>query len=70
VPIKDRLRPMRGLHSIATGQWLLEGITMAQVIRRGDVTMAGCAPPATPHQRARHVAITFQYLAVELRLAG
>jgi predicted Zn finger-like uncharacterized protein len=70
VPITDRRRSMRGRQSIATGQRLLEGRTVAQAIRRGDVTMAGCAPPATPHQRARHVAIIVQHWAAELRLAG
>lgn len=30
---------MRGLQSIATGQQLVEGITVAQAIRRGDVAM-------------------------------
>jgi transposase-like protein len=41
VPVKDRVRPMRGLHSITTGQQLAEGMTVAQAIRRGDVTMGG-----------------------------
>jgi hypothetical protein len=30
VPVKDRLRPMRGLQSVATGQWLAEGLTRAR----------------------------------------
>ena len=37
LPIKERLRPMRGLHSIATGQRLLEGIEITQAIRRGEL---------------------------------
>jgi transposase-like protein len=37
VPIKDRLRPMRGLHSVPTGQRLLEGIEAIHAIRRGDL---------------------------------
>jgi transposase-like protein len=36
VPIKDRLRPMRGLQSIASGRRLLEGIEASQAIRRGE----------------------------------
>ena len=32
VPIKDRVRPMRGLQTIGTGQCLLEGIEVAQGI--------------------------------------
>ncbi len=35
VPVKDRVRPMRGLQAIATGQQLAEGLTVAQAIRRG-----------------------------------
>ena len=72
VPVKDRVRPMRGLHSIATGQQLVEGLTVAQAIRRGDVTMGGGGWPlgTSLHQRARQVVATFQWLAGELRLAS
>jgi hypothetical protein len=45
VPVKDRLRPMRGLQSIVTGQRLVEGMTLAWAIRRGDVAMGGDGPP-------------------------
>lgn len=34
-PVKDQVRPMRGLRSIVTGQQVVEGITVAQAIRRG-----------------------------------
>jgi transposase-like protein len=67
VPVKDRLRPMRGLHSIATGQQLLEGIELVQAIRRGHVRAnrlhgsAGRSLP--PHERAREAADTFLRLA-------
>jgi transposase-like protein len=37
LPIKERLRPMRELHSIVTGQRLLEGIEITQAIRRGEL---------------------------------
>jgi transposase-like protein len=71
VPVKDRLRPMRGLHSIATGQRLAEGLTLARAIRRGDVVMSEEAmPPASLHERARRVVATFPQLAGELRLAS
>jgi transposase-like protein len=68
VPVKDRLRPMRGLHSIVTGQRLVEGMTLARAIRRGDAAMGGSGPPPTAslHQRARQVVATFQELAGEL----
>ena len=63
---------MRGLQSIATGQQLAEGMTMAQAVRRGDVAVGGGGRPAggSPHQRARTVVATFQWLAGELRLAS
>ncbi len=72
VPVKDRVRPMRGLQSIATGQQLAEGLTVAQAIRRGDVAVGGGGRPPglSLHQRARAVVATFQWLAGELRLAS
>jgi transposase-like protein len=72
VPIKDRVRPMRGLHSVATGQRLLEGIEVAQAIRRGHIGAASGSPP-TRHvasHRARHDAAVFSGLADTLRLAA
>jgi transposase-like protein len=50
VPVKDRVRPMRGLQSIATGQQVVEGMTVAQAIRRGDVAVGG---ETSPQQSAR-----------------
>ena len=74
VPIKDRLRPMRGLHSIATGQQLLEGIELVQAIRRGHVlasTVQGSAGrDLPPHERAREAADTFVRLARALACAA
>jgi transposase, IS6 family len=70
LPIKDRLRPMRGLHSIASGQRRLEGIELAQAIRRGHVlaragqSSAGRELP--PRERAREDADTFLRLAKTL----
>jgi hypothetical protein len=63
---------MRGLQSIATGQQLVEGMMVAQAIRRGDVAVGGEGrPPGTSlHQQARHAVATFQWLAGELRLAS
>jgi hypothetical protein len=63
---------MRGLQSIATGQQLMEGVTVAQAIRRGDVAMGGGGRPSgvSPHQWAREVVATFQGLAGDLRLAS
>jgi IS6 family transposase len=37
VPVKDRLRAMRGLQSIATGQRLLEGIELAHAVHRAHL---------------------------------
>jgi hypothetical protein len=44
VPIKDRLRPRRGLQSSTAGQRLLEGVEAVQAVRRGD----GCTGRGTP----------------------
>jgi transposase-like protein len=67
VPVKDRLRPMRGLQSFATGQRLLEGIELAHAGRRGDIRV-GTTPGADQrcrrlHERAREVAAAFTWLA-------
>jgi hypothetical protein len=72
VPIKDRLRPMRGLRSIATGQRLLEGIEAIQAIRRGDLLATpGISPMATSGAaRARAEVAALHQLADELRLAA
>ena len=63
---------MRGLQSIATGQQLVEGMTVAQAIRRGDVAVGGGGRPSggSLHQQVREVVATFQWLAGELRLAS
>jgi transposase, IS6 family len=47
VPIKDRLRPTRGLQSTATGQRLLEGIESAHALWRGDIRLT-TRPDPTP----------------------
>ena len=72
MPVKDRVRPMRGLQSIATGQQVAEGLTVAQAIRRGDVAVGGGGrrPGTSLHERARQVVATFEWLAGELRLAS
>ena len=74
MPIKDRLRPMRGLHSIASGQRLLEGIELAQAIRRGYVFASKAQGSAgrylPPHECAREAADTFIRLAKTLACAA
>jgi IS6 family transposase len=68
--VKDRVRPMRGLQSVATGQRVLEGIELARAVRRGDIRIG--RPPrrrASEHQRARLVAEAFVHLARALRTA-
>ena len=72
VPTKDRLRPMRGLQSIRTGQRIVEGVELARAVRQGHV-----ATPAAPqdgdaghHARARAAATTFLWLADGLRVAA
>jgi transposase-like protein len=67
VPVKDRLRPMRGLGGMATGQRLLEGVEVAQDIRRLHIT----SPVAGhPHICARAAVRTFETIAASLRLVG
>ncbi|MGH7750370.1 MAG: hypothetical protein ACREQ5_37195, partial [Candidatus Dormibacteria bacterium] len=69
-PIKDRVRPMRGLQSVATGQRVLEGIEVARAVRRGDVRIGRPRRRrATVHERARVVAESFIALACALRAA-
>ncbi len=72
VPVKDRVRPMRGLQTIATGQQLVEGLTVVQAIRQGNVAVRGGGRPSggCPHQRALAAVTTCQWLAGELRLAS
>lgn len=70
VPTKDRLRPMRGLQSIRTGQRAIEGVVLARAVQRGHIAMPGTPPVANPHARARTVATTFDRLADGLRVAA
>jgi transposase-like protein len=72
VPIKDRLRPMRGLQSVPTGQRLLETIETVQAIRRGDLWAQAGTPPVDRRgaARARAEVATLHQLAGELRLAA
>ncbi len=71
VPTKDRLRPMRGLQSIRTGQRVVEGVELARAVRRGHVASpdAGAAGRSGPHMRARAAATTFMWLANGLCIA-
>jgi transposase-like protein len=74
VPIKDRLRSMRGLQSIATGHRLVEALELAHAIGRGLIRpdLAGGTSPASlcPHERARAAAATFFWLARRLAHAA
>lgn len=70
VPIKDRLRPMRSLSSVETGQRLLEGIELAQAVQRGDVRLPDRGEPSSVHERSRVTVATFSWLASELRTAA
>jgi transposase, IS6 family len=77
VPIKDRLRPMRGLQSVATGQRLVEGLELVRAVRCGHIGAApwphGAGAPQrrrSPHERAREVVATFARLATRLTQAA
>jgi transposase-like protein len=73
-PVKDRVRPMRGLQSVATGQRLLEGIELAQAIRHRSIRPSPvehrALPSPGPHARAREAACTFAWLARRLAQAA
>jgi len=69
VPTKDRLRPLRGLQSIRTGQRVIEGVELARSVHRSHIAMPGSPPVANPHAQARTVAATF-WLADGLRVAA
>jgi len=72
VPTKDRLRPMRGLQSVRTGQRVIEGVELAQAVRRDHVTAPDTVfgDSAGPHARARATVTTFTWLADGLRVAA
>jgi transposase-like protein len=70
IPVKDRLRPMRGLGSVETGQRLLEGVELAQAVRRGNVRAPHQCPPRSVHERSRLEVATFSWLASGLRAAA
>ncbi len=70
VPIKDRLRSMRGLGSLETGQRLLEGVELAHSVQRGDVRPPHQRTPSSVHERPRVEVRTFSWLASGLRTAA
>jgi len=72
VPTKDRLRPMRGLQSVRTGQRAIEGVELARAVQRGHVAAPGVPSggDAGHHARARAAATTFTWLADGLRAAA
>jgi transposase-like protein len=70
LPTKDRLRPMRGLRAIRTGQRTIEGVELARAVYRSHVALPGAPPAAGPHAQARAAAATFDWLADGLRVAA
>ena len=68
-PSKDRLRSMRGLHSSATGQRVLDAVEAMQARRRGD--WRHLVPPflvaVRANDRVRCEAMTLLLLAAALR---
>ena len=70
VAIKDRVRPMRSLDSIATGQRLLEGIELAQAVKRGDICLPNQSEASSIHEGVRLDVMTFSWLASGLRTAA
>lgn len=72
VPTKDRLRPMRDLQAIRTGQRALEGVELARAVQWGHVAApgTGAGSAAGHHARARAAATTFAWLAESLRVSA
>ena len=68
-PSKDRLRSMRGLHSIATGQRVLDAVEAMQASRRGDWRHLVTPFPVErrAYDRVRCEAMTLLLLAAALR---
>jgi transposase-like protein len=66
VPIKDRLRPMRGLQSVGTGQRIIETVEAMQALHRGIHPGEG-RTSLSAHERAREVADRVGQLAAALR---
>ncbi len=69
-PIKDRVKPMRCLGSVATGQRLLEGALLAQAVQRGDIRPPGLSDTGPVHECAKLGVATFSWLASGLRTAA
>ncbi len=71
-PTKDRLRPMRGLQAIRTGQRTIEGVELARAVQRGHILAPGAGPsgPTSPQARARASITTFAGLADGRRVAA
>ncbi len=70
VPVKDRVRAMRSLGSVLTGQQLLEGIELAQAVQRGDVSLPDRGEPSSVHECVRLDVMTFSWLASGLRTSA
>ena len=61
---------MRSLGSIETGQRLLEGVELAQAVRRGDIRPPDQGDSSSVHECARLEVAAFSWLAAELRTAA
>ncbi len=70
VPIKDRIRSMRSLGSIETGQRLLEGSGLTQAVWRGNIRPPDWCKPNSVHKRAKLKVATFSWLALGLRITA
>ena len=68
-PVKDRLRAMRGLQSVATGQRVLDTVEVMQAIRRGDwrSPVPSFPPAIRAFDRVRCEAMALLLLAIDLR---
>jgi transposase, IS6 family len=69
VPVKDRLRPMRGLQSVRTGQCLIESVELARSVHRGFIRVAPSNSGSRVHEWARACATIYTALGQRLRAA-
>ena len=75
VPTRDRLRSMRGLRTIRTGQRFLESFEVFHALRRDTVKLHALVPRyrstrATVHETTRAIVEAMDVLGTQLRKAA
>src|SRR5262249_16303820 len=75
IATRDRLRGIRGLKTIPTGQRFLEGFEGLQAMRRGYVKLLALVPRyrprrASPHETTPAVIVALNILGAQLKKAA